>query len=302
MFSPLIRRRALSRRELLASAVGMSACAGLDHVDRVLPVAMRPPSARAALEVESGAVGVYQIGHSTHLLSLGGRLVLTDPWFRDPADVVFHHQLPLGFSPEEIGPVNLIVISHDHGDHFDLPALDRMDKSALVLVATSGMKAALHRIGFREVEVPQPWERVEARGLVCTATTALHYGYEINYVLSEPSGKSVFFGGDTAWHDGILRIGEQFAPSLAFLPVDGTHFGPRGRQVVMNPTDAVRAAHALRARTVIPTHAQDLIPSSLGRWLFPRPAASVARFLVAMRQSVSNCDARVLLPGERLVL
>jgi L-ascorbate metabolism protein UlaG (beta-lactamase superfamily) len=286
---------AIARRTLLAGALGIGACAGRTRVDPVEPRAL---SARAALrDVQPGGVGVYQVGHSTHVLALGTRRVLTDPWFGDPADTVFRHRFPLGLEPEEVGPVDVIAITHDHGDHFDLDALDRMDKSALVLVATDGMKAALKRIGYGEVEVLSDWQRGEARSLSIVATPAVHFGPEINFVLSEAGSPArVFFGGDTAWHDGLLRIGRELAPALAFLPVDGTRFGPRGHRVVMNAEEAIRAAHVLGARAVIATHCQDVVPSGVGRWLFPRPAGALSRFL-------RGCpEARFLLPGDTFLL
>jgi len=294
----------LGRRALLAGGLSLAACAGPNHAERVAPVEPHPPSARAALEARSfGQLALYQVGHSTHVLGLGSRLLITDPWFSDPADYVYRHQFGVGLEPHQVGALDVIAITHDHGDHFDLPALDQMDKSAVVVVASDSMKSAVKRLGFREVEVPRPWERIEARGLSITATPALHYGYEINYVFSEVgSSARVFFGGDTAWHDGIQRVADELRPTLALLPVDGTHFGPRGRAVVMNPEEAVRAARVLKAKAVIPTHCQDVVPSSLGRWLFPRPAGSVGRFLAGCRRELPDCDARFLAPGERFLV
>lgn len=291
----------MARRTFLAAgaSLGASACLGIgDHSDRVGPVRRRPASARDAVAAEEGELRLYQVGHSTQLLGLAGRTVLTDPWFFDPALGFFRHALPLGFEPEELGPIDLVLVSHDHADHYDRRALDVLDKGALVLVATREQQAEVRALGYREVEVGRPGETIDARGLAITTTEAVHDGYEVNYVVAG-GGRSFFFGGDTAWHGGIPAIAERFRLDLALLPVDGTRFGPYGDRVVMTPEEAVRAARVLGAAHVVPTHAGDEISSGLGRWLFPRVPEAAARFM-ALARTLEGQPARMVAPGRTL--
>ena len=87
---------------------------------------------------------VQWVGHSTVLLRLGGRTILTDPVFSDRIGL----HLGLGFSigPQRITPpaieladlppIDLILLSHAHMDHFDIPTLRRLEcKKTTVVTA-----------------------------------------------------------------------------------------------------------------------------------------------------------------------
>jgi len=62
-----------------------------------------------------------------------------------------------------------------------------------------------------------------------------------------------FSCGDTAYFPGFKEIGDRFRVDLALLPI-GAYEAPTGREVHMNPEEAVRAFLELRARTLIPMH------------------------------------------------
>src|SRR6185503_16289343 len=95
------------------------------------------PVPRAALGPREGPRGVnreglHHVGNSTHWIVLEGVRILTDPWVTEPADRILEHThepRPLPTGPD------VVLITHRHGDHFDLPALATVDRTAAVVVA-----------------------------------------------------------------------------------------------------------------------------------------------------------------------
>jgi L-ascorbate metabolism protein UlaG (beta-lactamase superfamily) len=69
----------------------------------------------------------------------------------------------------------------------------------------------------------------------------------------EAGGRTVFHCGDTAYFDGFKEIGERFSIDVALMPI-GAYDPPSGREVHMNPEEAVQAFLDLKARQMVPMH------------------------------------------------
>jgi L-ascorbate metabolism protein UlaG (beta-lactamase superfamily) len=65
--------------------------------------------------------------------------------------------------------------------------------------------------------------------------------------------RSIFHCGDTAYFDGFKEIGERYEIDVALLPI-GAYDPPSGREVHMNPEEAVRAFIDLKAKMLVPMH------------------------------------------------
>jgi L-ascorbate metabolism protein UlaG (beta-lactamase superfamily) len=255
-----------SRRKWLAGTGAMVALAGVEwwslrgNFDNWRAVGETHPHAdyqqqKANLDrIDKNYRGLLHFGHSTHLLAMGGWQWLTDPWFYDPAFGALSHRVGPVVPAHEVGKLNVILISHDHPDHADPKALDRLDKRAKVLVSTKELAAKIKAMGFQEVFVLQPWEHMALGDCKVSAVPAEHDTYEIGYVIEHGTSK-MYFAGDTRLHPAMNEIGERFQPEIAILPVDGTRV--RGEALyVMTPQDATKAAKILGSRWVIPSHAE----------------------------------------------
>ncbi len=256
------------------------------------------------LELDGGGVPptrVIHIGHSTHLLHVGGLRLLTDPWFNDPAFGALRHELPPAVLPTDVGRLDVVLITHDHADHADIRAMDQMDKRALVIVATNDLAARIRNLGYREVTVLAPWEDLRLRDVTIAAVPALHDIYEIGYVI-RGGGTSVYFAGDSRLHPDLPAIAERFAPDVSLLSCDGTRLTGADLHV-MTPEDAVTAARTLKSRLVLPSHAEavfsDPLVSTLLASTVPR-----ARFAFAEAMSRALPEVRCLVPqpGELITL
>ena len=96
------------------------------------------------------------MGNSTHWIVLEGVAILTDPWVSEPADCILSHRYeprPLPTRPD------VVLITHEHGDHFDLAALRLLDRGAAVVVPEGEMAEGVAR------------PRVRARCTACAPAT-----------------------------------------------------------------------------------------------------------------------------------
>ena len=255
----------LKRRHFIMGALGLGACetaslAGkLDHWRRAAP------SGREAYEASllrtAREDGIVHVAHSTHVISLKGKRFLTDPWFHDPAFGALGHFVEPAVAPPNVGPLRGILISHDHPDHADFRAIDELDKSACVLVATAQLAARAKAAGFSDVHVLAPWEAFSLGDVTVHAVPAQHDIYEIGFVVRS-ADTSVYFAGDTRLHGEMEAIRERLTPTFAILPVDGTRI--RGTSLaVMTPQEAIVAARLLKVKGVMPSHAEAMFVDPL---------------------------------------
>lgn len=264
-----------------------------------------PSSGKARYDASMAALGaapaIVHVGHSTHVIAMNGLRVLTDPWFFDPAFGALSHDPNPAVRPEELGPLDVVLVSHDHADHADLRAMDRMDKRAIVLVATDDLRARIRALGFADVATIAPWENRTVKDLPIAAVPAIHDVYEIGFVLGPP-GKSVYFAGDSRLHPDLEAIAERFAPRTSILPVDGTRLAGGGMHV-MTPEDAVVAARKLKSAVVMPSHADAYFSDPIaGHLLASTVASAKEKFRAAVKRDLPEVRCEVPEPGAMVPL
>jgi L-ascorbate metabolism protein UlaG (beta-lactamase superfamily) len=240
------------------------------------------------------------LGHATVEVELQGTRLLTDPVLRNRLG-------PLVRQPRIDGPAphpDAVLISHLHGDHFDLPSLRRLGNEVRLIVPAGAARYA-RRKGFTAVSELAPGESEEVGPLSVTAVGAVHSGRRwpfgsgaesVGYVVA--GARRVYFAGDTDLFDGMAEL----APGLdvALLPVWG--WGPTIGKGHLDPRRAAEALRLLRPRLAVPIHWGTLYPFGLRR-IAPRrltePPREFARFAAQLAPEV---EVQVLAPGEQLLL
>ncbi|GAB4140627.1 MAG: hypothetical protein Tsb009_10100 [Planctomycetaceae bacterium] len=203
------------------------------------------------------------IGHSSFLLSVSGLRVLIDPVFSKRIGVFYkRHGLP-GLLPEQLPPIDVLLISHNHYDHLDEPSLLPLRRDISVLVP-AGLGNWFRTRGFSRVTELQWWESDEVHESRITLVPARHWSrrslFDMNcslwggFVIEGP-GAAIYHAGDSAWFDGFVEIGQRF-PNLdvAILPIGGyepSWFMDRNH---MNPEQAGQAFLDIGARLLVPMH------------------------------------------------
>ncbi len=229
-----------------------------------------PPGPAPPERVGAGALRATFVGHSTVLLQLDGLNVLADPVWSDTVGPVEgagpERYRPPGLRFEDLPPIDVVLVSHNHYDHMDLPTLLRLEQEhAPVFVTGLGNAAFLRHEGLADVRELDWWEGVRANGDVridfvpaqhfsgrglCDQQATLWGGF----VLVAPAG-IVYYAGDTAAGPHFAPIRERYgAPRLAVLPIGA--FKPRWFMGVvhMAPEEAVCAAMTLEAGTSLAIH------------------------------------------------
>jgi len=212
---------------------------------------------------------VTWVGHATLLVQLDGVNVLTDPQWSDRASPVSfagpRRVTPPGLRFEDLPPIHVVVISHDHYDHLDKATVTRLavEHRPRFLVPL-GLKAWFADAGVTDVEELDWWDRRVVRGLAFTCVPAQHFSgrtlWDRNrrlwsgWVVAGRS-KRLYFAGDTAYFDGFREIGTRLGPfDFAAVPI-GAYLPP----VIMkashtSPEEALQALADVRGRRLVPIH------------------------------------------------
>lgn len=209
------------------------------------------------------------LGHATVLAELDERRVLFDPvWSFRCSPFAFAgpsrcHPVPL--SLEEVPPLDVVAISHDHYDHLDMPTVRVLARTTLAtFVVPLGVGAHLEHWGIRPDRIVElDWhETASVAGLAVTATPARHYcsrglrrtptALWSSWVVAGPRHR-VFHCGDSGYFDGLAAIGDRYGPfDATMMPVGAYH--ELWPDVHMTPEQAVRAHHELAGLAMLPIH------------------------------------------------
>lgn len=208
---------------------------------------------------EQDKVRVTWIGHASFFLQFAGHSVIVDPnWakWHGPVKRSRHPGLNLHGLPE----VDLVLVTHAHFDHLHKPSL-KILKAREGIVVPMGSKSLVKRLGFPATHEMKVWDELAFDQLRIIHTPSHHWGARFLHdthrdyggYLVQAGGKTVFHCGDSAYFPGFSEIGRRHAIDIALMPI-GAYDAPSGRDVHMNPEEAVRAFVDLGAKIMIPMH------------------------------------------------
>ncbi|MEV4148035.1 MBL fold metallo-hydrolase [Amycolatopsis sp. NPDC049691] len=248
------------------------------------------------------------LGHSTVRLELAGRVVLTDPVLTARVGGLVRVVPPP--PPAAYADVDLVLLSHLHGDHLHLPSLKLLGRDTRIVVPR-GAGAWLAGKGFRNVEEIAPGETVSEGALEITATEAVHSGHRWGPRLThgpqspaighlvEGDGTTVYNAGDTDLFAGMADYGPV---DVALLPVWG--WGPNLGRGHLDPARAAKAAGIVQARAAVPVHWGTLAVPGLKRTARMRRLLADPPRVFAAEVKAAGGATEVLFtePGAEVVL
>lgn len=203
------------------------------------------------------------LGHATVLLNVFGTWVLTDP--------VLERRIGLGrgivklgprrlvqpaLRARELPPVDLVLLSHAHMDHTDLGTLRSIPRRVRVVVQP-GNRDLVRR--FHAVDELAWGETIQVGDLEIESVPVRHWGARMvtdrhrgygGYLLRK-AGRTVLFGGDTAYTDLFSGLRERGPVDLAILPIGA--YDPWATSHA-SPEEAWRMFRALGGDYVLPIH------------------------------------------------
>ena len=286
-----LNRRASTRQRLVAATGAVAAVTALDlwsarrlqrtgESESLLqePETLRLP-VESATQTDFARGSVYFVGTATVILRYAGFTILTDPNFLHQGD---HVHLGYGMTSErltepalditELPPVDFVVLSHYHGDHFDRIAEARLDKR-LPIITTNHAAAALRAKGFTAARGLETWETLTVtKGAARVRLTSLpgkHGPGAINFLLppvmgsmlefDAPSGRiplRLYITGDTLLHDELREVPRRFPDiDLALLHLGGTRI--LGVMLTMDAKQGVEMIRLANPRKAVPIHYND---------------------------------------------
>ncbi|HEY8559332.1 MAG TPA: MBL fold metallo-hydrolase [Pyrinomonadaceae bacterium] len=233
-------------------------------------------SGENAADFERGSI--FFVGTATVILRFAGFTILTDPNFLHAGD---HVHLGYGLTSErltepaldidELPPLDLCVLSHYHGDHFDRIAEERLAKE-LPIVTTEHAAGELKDKGFTAPVALDTWESAEfvkgAAHLRITSMPGQHGPGIVDFALPPVMGSildferdgervlRIYISGDTLMHDDLEEIPKRFPDiDIGLFHLGGTQI--LGIVVTMDAEQGVEAVKLIDPDTAIPIHYND---------------------------------------------
>jgi L-ascorbate metabolism protein UlaG (beta-lactamase superfamily) len=277
-----------------------------------------PPAVEPAPVAANGTVQF--IGTATVLIRYQGFTILTDPNFLHKGD---HVHLGYGITSErltnpalnleQLPPIDLVVLSHMHEDHFDKLVQEKLDKNIPIITTKSAAKQ-LKDLGFQRTYGLATWDRIdvekgEAR-LRITAAPGRHGQAGMQALLPSVMGSVLDFGpntaaptyrmyisGDTLIYDDLKAIPQRFpGVDLALLHLGGTRILGVFK-VTMDGKDGVTLMQIVQPKKAIPIHFDDydVFKSPLSDFAQAAKAAGLEQQVVFL----AHGDTYTFTPGER---
>ena len=208
------------------------------------------------------SVSVTWYGHSNFKVSCGDVTVFIDPFFT--------HNPSCPVTWNEAGKPDLVLVTHDHGDHTG-DAVAICKSSGATCGCIVGTAERLIDAGMPQASIPAGigfniGGTIEVKGVRVTMTQAFHTsesGAPAGYVVTMPDGFTFYHAGDTGLFSSMELIGSLYPLDLALLPVGG-FFTMDGLQAAHARADQARG----RASDVPP------VVFSAGRFLPQRAGAA----------------------------
>lgn len=222
---------------------------------------------------------VYFVGNATLILTIGPFKILTDPNFVHRGS---HVHIGYGLTAkrltdpameiEALPKIDFVLLSHDHGDHFDQDAEKKLDKGLLILTPPDAA-AKLQSKGFHNAQGLYTWDTAEIKKsgekIKITAMPARHAPIAVQMMLPEvigsmieyqPQGRSqptrIYISGDTLNFWMTREIPKRFPDiDTGFFHLGGTRLF--GILLTWNAKEGIKAIKTIKPKEAIPIHFND---------------------------------------------
>ena len=190
---------------------------------RELALQTNPPAPSRPADLEllrSTRASLTWVGHATFVLRLGGKVVVIDPVWSDRIGGFVRRLVPPGLPLDALPSPDLVLVTHNHWDHLDLPTLRKLGPRPTYVVPL-GNGRLLRKLGARVIELD--WWQSHAEGdLQVTLVPARHWstvdavGPQLDALgrLCRHRGTegAAYHSGDTGCFDGFTEIGRRAGP------------------------------------------------------------------------------------------
>lgn len=211
------------------------------------------------------------INHATMLIQWEGLNILTDPvYVRRVSPISWlgpERVRPPGIRFEDLPPIDLVLLTHNHYDHCDPKTLGRLqNRFGCKIVTTLGNAAFLASQNIRKVQEMDWWDTQNLSNVMhLTCVPAQHFSGRglsdrnktlwAGFVLTVQE-KRLYFAGDTGYGPFVQQIQKQFPEGfdVGILPIGAYRPEWFMSPVHVSPAQAVQMHRELGIKTSIPMH------------------------------------------------
>lgn len=216
------------------------------------------------------------LGHSTFLIKINGITILTDPFLTDHASPIKglgpKRFTPPGLSIEQLPPIDILLVSHDHYDHCDAKTITRLaNKAKIHVVVPLRLGKLFKKFGYRYIHELGWYDSWLHEGITIHGLPAYHYSRRNIFThnislwasyLIEHNNKKIYFSGDTAYGSVFTSLGETYGPiDYALISIGSYHPPELMLASHLSPSQAVQVGCDLRAKTLVAMHWGTLVLS-----------------------------------------
>lgn len=210
------------------------------------------------------------LGHTTYLIRLEGKWLITDPMLSNRAGPVPwlspERYSEAATEADELPPMDVVLITHNHYDHLDQASIQALAGEAKRFLVPLGVGELLEKWGVAPEKITEMdwWDEVNFAGLKLTATPAQHFssrglfdrgltlwsGYAI-----KGAAQNLYLSGDTGYFKDLSQIGKRLGPFDVGIYEMGAYGKFDGwKQIHLTPEEAVQAHRDIGAKVMIPSH------------------------------------------------
>ncbi len=190
------------------------------------------------------------IGQSTLLIAMPGLTLMTDPWW---GRFEFIRGVPLGMDPEALSSLDLMLVSHNHIDHWCRPAMELARRLGTRVIGSTRAARRARRHGLGDAVAVRPGDMEEFAGARIHAVPAFHplARDAVGFVVE--GEKTFYFSGDTRYSPELSGELKRFSLDVAFVQVACSTYPCIGMDG-MDLEGAARLLQETGPRLAIPIH------------------------------------------------
>ncbi len=250
------------------------------------------------------------IGHSTFLIQINKKNILTDPIFGS-ASIFFPRILPPGIEPHKLPKIDYVVISHNHLDHMDSKSLTflRDINPNITILVPEGDQHWFKKRNFKNVFGSAWWKKHVFGPLSFTFLPAFHWSqrglFDRNKSLwgswmIQAQDQSIYFAGDTAYSHHFKAIAKEFKNiDIAIMPIGPCEPRKYMFDTHVNAEESGEAFLDLNAQQFIPMHWGTF---HFGIDTFETPVKRIQRWWKKNRSILKNKTLSIPKFGESLII
>lgn len=215
-------------------------------------------------------ISISWFGHSSVILNIEGKIILTDPVFSEKASPfsfmgVKRFDYTNQYSADDLPDIDMVLISHDHYDHLDYKTILQIHQKVKKFYVPLGVSAHLTRWGIPISKIVEMdwWEEMpENNNFKLIATPSRHFsgraGYDKDYTLwcswiVKTDKHAVYYSGDSGYGNHFKEIGEKYGP-FDLSVMECGQYNEGWPYIHMMPEQSIQAHIDLNAGVILPVH------------------------------------------------